>query len=152
MKTAVCSHGGARAVSIAFLLFAALVSPAAGRTMQNINQNWKFNYGDVTGAQATTFVDAAWSTVSLPHTFRYTNYHEALPRGIGWYRRHFSLLATDSTKKIFLEFGGAMTVAQVWVNGGTTPLPCTQSNYGAADTTHYGGAGTCPLPSILPAR
>jgi beta-galactosidase/beta-glucuronidase len=115
----------------------AIFHSAPARTLQNINSAWKFNYSDVSGAAVTTYNDAGWSTVYLPHTFKYHNYHDGLSRGIGWYRRHFTIAAADSTKKVFLEFQGAMTVAQVYVNGSL--LNCTQSNYGPTDTTHYGG-------------
>ncbi len=66
-------------VSFQFLFLALFVFNAVGAVFQppqtnrlkvNINTNWKFNLGDVTGAQAATFSDAAWSTVHLPHNFQ----------------------------------------------------------------------------------
>ncbi len=101
--------------------------PQTNRSKVNINTNWKFNLGDVTGAQAATFSDAAWSTVHLPHNF------QTLPitggtfyRGIGWYRKHVAFDNTYSNKIITLYFEGAMTVTQVWINGQVLPI-------------HYGG-------------
>jgi beta-galactosidase len=47
-------------------------------------------------------------------------------RGIVWYRKHFSLPSAYAGRRITLYFEGAMTTAEVWING--TKL-----------TTHYGG-------------
>ncbi|WP_194922375.1 sugar-binding domain-containing protein, partial [Catenulispora rubra] len=38
-------------------------------------------------------------------------------RGIGWYRRHFTAPTALAGKKLWLQFDGANTVADVWVNG-----------------------------------
>lgn len=97
------------------------------RTVQSMNANWKFYKGDATGAQSTSFSDALWQTVQVPHPFDYLDYHvPTYYQGIGWYRKTFSLDATAAGKKVFLRFEGAMTVAQVYVNG-------------TLITTHYGG-------------
>ncbi|HWH67957.1 MAG TPA: beta-galactosidase GalB, partial [Candidatus Sulfotelmatobacter sp.] len=37
--------------------------------------------------------------------------------GIGWYRKHFAVAATDSGKRFYLEVDGAMSYASVWLNG-----------------------------------
>jgi hypothetical protein len=107
--------------------YAAFQAPQTNRVKMNFDINWKFNRGDVSGAEAAAFSDAAWSTVHLPHNF------QTLPitggtfyRGIGWYRRHFTLDNTYANKIITLYFEGAMTVTQVWINGQTFPI-------------HYGG-------------
>ena len=106
---------------------AAFQAPQTNREKITINTNWKFNLGNVTGAEAATFPDGAWGTVHLPHNF------QTLPitggtfyRGIGWYRRHFVFDNSYSNKIITLYFEGAMTVTQVWINGQTLPI-------------HYGG-------------
>ena len=83
----------------------------------------KFNRGDVTGADAATFNDQGWTTVNLPHTFQNlsvlsTSYY----RGIGCYRKHFTLGAEQTGRKVLLYFEGAMTVTQVWINGTALPL------------------------------
>jgi beta-galactosidase len=92
------------------------------RVAQNINSNWKFNSGDVAGAQSPTFNDASWQTVQLPNTPAYTNYELSMTstafwRGICWYRKTLAINAAYQGKKVFLEFEGAMTIAQVYVNG-----------------------------------
>lgn len=99
---------------------ASTYSPPALRQRVDLNTGWKFNKGDVAGAQATTFNDSAWASVSTPHTWNATdgsdggnNYY----RGIGWYRRHYAVPAADAGKQLYLQFAGANQVADVWVNG-----------------------------------
>ena len=97
------------------------------RVVQNINLTWKYNKGDVTNAEAPDFNDNSWSVVHLPHTFEYTDYRfSSFYRGIGWYRKKVTIDAAYQGKKIFLEFEGAMSVAQVYING-------------TLHTTHLGG-------------
>lgn len=92
------------------------------------NDGWKFYLGDATGAQATTFSDASWSTVYLPHTPRIElNYNtSSIYMGVCWYRKSFTPDASYMGKKCFLEFEAAMQTAQVYVNG-------------ALAVTHLGG-------------
>ena len=99
---------------------AAIYSPPAARQIADLNAGWKFNRSDVAGAQATAFNDAAWAGVTIPHTWNATdasdgggNYY----RGIGWYRRHYTVPAAYAGKQLFLQFAGANQVADVWVNG-----------------------------------
>jgi beta-galactosidase len=99
---------------------AATYTPPALRQRVDLNTGWKFNKGDVAGAQAPTFNDSAWASVSTPHTWNATdgsdggnNYY----RGIGWYRRHYTVPAADTGKQLYLQFAGANQVADVWVNG-----------------------------------
>jgi len=76
---------------------------------------------DVPGAEAPTFDDGAWQTISLPHTWNAedgadgpkTRYY----RGVGWYRRHVRLAPTLKGQSLFLQFDGAATVTDVFVNG-----------------------------------
>ncbi len=112
---------------LSMALCAVFFSPLSARTVQSLNLNWKFNLGDVSGAQNTTYNDGAWQSVCVPHTFQCTDYHYAsFYRGIGWYRKSFTVDASAAGKKVFLGFEGAMTVAQVYVNGTLV-------------STHYGG-------------
>jgi beta-galactosidase len=97
---------------------AAFTPPQTARTKLNMNQNWKFKGSDVTGANAATFDDASWTTVHLPHNFQDVpitggTYY----RGIGWYRKHFTLDAGMQGREITVYFEGAMTVAEFWING-----------------------------------
>ena len=90
------------------------------RQSSNLDAGWKFLRSNASGAQAPTFDDSSWSTVNVPHTWNAldgqdggNNYY----RGIGWYRKHFTPSATLAGKKLWLQFDGVNTVADVWVNG-----------------------------------
>jgi beta-galactosidase len=91
-----------------------------------ITTDWRFLKGDAPGAEADTFADTAWRTLDLPHDWaiegpfdRKINPHDAsLPFfGVAWYRKHFTLPATAKGKRIAVQFDGAMSNAQVWLNG-----------------------------------
>jgi beta-galactosidase len=113
--------------SIPALFAATFTPPQTARIKLNMNQTWKFNRSDVNGANATTFDDDAWSTVHLPHNFQDVGITGGTYyRGVGWYRKHFTLDAAMQGKQITVYFEGAMTVAEFWING--TKL-----------ATHYGG-------------
>src|SRR5689334_3254761 len=84
--------------------------PASNRVDGNINSAWKFIRQDVAGAQNTGFDDSAWSGISLPHTWNNmdgqdggNNYY----RGIGWYRKHYTVPAGYAGRRLFLQFDGA---------------------------------------------
>ncbi|GAA4245063.1 glycoside hydrolase family 2 protein [Dactylosporangium darangshiense] len=99
---------------------AATYSPPDLRTRVDLNSGWKFNKGDVAGAEQPGFNDAGWSAVSTPHTWNAAdgadggnNYY----RGTGWYRRHYTVPGAYAGKQLYLQFAGANQVADVWVNG-----------------------------------
>jgi beta-galactosidase len=99
---------------------AATYTPPAVRQRVDLNTGWRFNKGDVAGAEATTFNDSAWQQLNVPHTWNAldgadggNNYY----RGVGWYRRHYTVPAAYAGKMLFLQFAGANQVADVWVNG-----------------------------------
>jgi hypothetical protein len=80
----------------------------------------------VDGAAGRDFNDSGWARKSLPHDFvvegtpdmiNGDKSHGYLPKGVGWYRRLFSLATADKDKELSLEFGGAYRDAMVYVNG-----------------------------------
>jgi len=88
--------------------------PASPRAKINFDLNWKFIRQDVAGAEAPAFDDAAWATVSTPHTFNdvdsfrqiisHSGGDRGTYKGLSWYRKHFKLPAKYSGHEIFLEF------------------------------------------------
>lgn len=102
--------------------------PASGRTTLNFNPSWKFVKADPAGASAAGFDDAAWVTVSAPHTFNDTDTFDnwSLPGHRGeqeqwggrtWYRKNFAAPADWQGKKVFIEFEAVRQVAEVYLNG-----------------------------------
>jgi beta-galactosidase len=89
------------------------------------------------GLEATTVNDNSWQKLDLPHDWAITGPFRIelegatgkLPwKGIGWYRKHFTVPVTDAGKQIFIDFDGAMANAKIWLNGkyvGTWPYGYT---------------------------
>jgi beta-galactosidase len=91
-----------------------------------LDSGWRFMQGDSAGlaGQAMSpadanWIDSNWQTVSIPHCWGWeeaqqgnTNYY----RGPGWYRRELDVLPQKS-KRYFLRFEAASSVADVYVNG-----------------------------------
>lgn len=92
----------------------------------SFNSNWLFHKGDVDNAQNTDFDDSGWRPLDLPHDWaiegpfsdKYNARTGGLPvHGIGWYRKHFNVSKDMEGKIISVEFDGAMSNSQVFVNG-----------------------------------
>jgi len=102
--------------------------PASPRAVYNFNSGWKFVFGDAVGADQSAFDDAAWVSVSLPHTWNEIDTYRAYIShsggdqsehlfGIGWYRKHFKLPASAAGQKVFLQFDGLRQAARFFLNG-----------------------------------
>jgi len=72
------------------------------------------------------FDDGAWRALTLPHDWAIEGPFDQqlsgdtgkLPyAGVGWYRKKFTLPASDAGRRVHLEFDGAMSYALVWCNG-----------------------------------
>ena len=70
--------------------------------------------------------DSAWRQLNLPHDWGIEGpfKQEAsgstgkLPwEGVGWYRKHFTVPASDKDRRLCLAVDGAMSYANVWFNG-----------------------------------
>ena len=81
--------------------------------------------GEVPYAQPG-FDDSDWRKLNLPHDWgvegpfkqEYPGETGKLPWwGVGWYRKHLSVPASDSDRQYALEVDGAMAYASVWLNG-----------------------------------
>ena len=100
------------------------VADAATRT-QGFSENWKFNLGDASGAEAPTFDDSAWEHVDVPHDYsinqEYTKSGEGESAyklgGIGWYRKAFQVGEELSGKRVRIDFDGVYMDATVYING-----------------------------------
>jgi len=91
----------------------------------NFNGNWKFNLGDITGAESASFDDSSWEHIDLPHDYSIdqerTRAGEAessyLLGGVGWYRKTFEVADELAGKRLRLDFDGIYMDATVYVNG-----------------------------------
>jgi len=97
------------------------------RIIQNFGKDWKFNLGDIPGAEVVGFNDSGWRTLNVPHDWSIegefsdknpaTPSGGALPGGIGWYRKTFNLREMDEDKLVFIDFDGVYQNSEVWING-----------------------------------
>lgn len=93
----------------------------------DFDKDWKFFLGNDSLASSPGYDDRSWRKLSLPHDWSIeasfskshpaTNQGGALPGGIGWYRKSFTLPAQYNNKKIAIEFDGVYKNSEVWING-----------------------------------
>jgi len=98
-----------------------------GRSIVNFGKDWKFQLGDVPGAEAVGFADASWRKLNVPHDWSIEGEFSeknpatpgggALPGGIGWYRKSFKVSAEDLKGTVFIDFDGVYQNSEVWING-----------------------------------
>lgn len=99
--------------------------PAWSREIVTLDEAWRFQQGEVAGAQEEGFDDGGWEAVRVPHDWSIGGRFKEtaptrgdggwLPSGVAWYRKEFSLDATG--KRVWVEFDGVMANAEVWING-----------------------------------
>ncbi|MDQ1296620.1 MAG: beta-galactosidase, partial [Bacteroidota bacterium] len=115
-----------------------LTAQESPRSRELFNDNWKFvkyfNAYDESitadkepaGLEMPGVADKAWRTVDLPHDWAIEgpfsdtleNFTALLPwKGIGWYRKHFTVNEADKDKRFYIDFDGAMAYSKVWLNG-----------------------------------
>jgi beta-galactosidase len=110
-----------------FFLLLLTISVSAQRSIVKFNKGWKFFLGDDSTAREAKFDDNKWRSVNLPHdwsiegtfneTYPTTFNEGALPAGIGWYRKTFSLPLTSKNKRVLIRFDGVYRNSEVWING-----------------------------------
>ncbi|UCG55992.1 MAG: DUF4982 domain-containing protein [Phycisphaerales bacterium] len=101
-------------------------SDLAGRRAASFNRDWKFAKGDQDGVDAPDFPDSQWQPVRLPHDWAIAGpfdpsengYAGKLPwKGVGWYRKTFTLDEADVGRRVYFDFDGVMAFPKVYVNG-----------------------------------
>lgn len=117
---------------------------AQQRTQITLENDWKFTRTDNINASQTNFDDSRWQSVRVPHDWAIygpfsvindqqntaikqdgqTNALEHAGRtgglpfvGVGWYRTLFEIPNYNKNQKTFIQFDGAMSNAQVFING-----------------------------------
>ena len=131
---------------------ATAATPENPRVTEPFDNGWRFLKSDATGAEAGAFDDSAWTTVNLPHDwsiygpFAATNKTGGagafLPSGVVWYRKHFTLPAGQSSRRVSIEFDGVMQNSKVWINGtllGERPYGYVSFRYDLTPHLNFGG-------------
>jgi beta-galactosidase len=103
--------------------------PANNRVEFNLDIGWKFTKNVNTNESAPTLDDSTWTDISLPHTFNdvdtwvdWVAFATDMPvmptwEGNTWYRKHFTLDASYTGRKVFIEFQGIRDMGTFYMNG-----------------------------------
>ncbi|NDV46619.1 DUF4982 domain-containing protein [Paludibacter sp. 221] len=107
-----------------FTLF--LSVKADSRKKIDFNSSWKFKSSITNDTPAaTSYNDASWEVVNIPHTWNATDAEDGgnnYLKTASWYRKQLPWKAEYTGKKIYLEFLGANTKAECFVNGQSVGL------------------------------
>jgi beta-galactosidase len=105
------------------------------RLRYTINNNWKFQVGDIKNAHKKSFDDNTWKNINIPHDFNggidgensnvflgrfdFDNDPDKrlMYKGPGWYRLVLNIEKKYADKRIFIEFEAVSLEAHVYVNG-----------------------------------
>ncbi len=111
----------------ALSLIMCTVSPSKVRKTELFTKGWQFQLGDVTNGQEPGLDDSQWRMLDLPHDWsiegEFSKEHPAtpgggaLPGGIGWYRKTFTIPESEKGRLAFIEFDGVYKNSEVWING-----------------------------------
>lgn len=93
----------------------------------DFDNDWQFHPGDDSLASRPDFNDSHWRTLNLPHDWSIegqfskenpsTTAEGALPTGIGWYRKTFTVSESFKGKQVYIDFDGVFQNSEVWING-----------------------------------
>ncbi len=121
------------------------------RHTEDFSKNWKFHLGDVTNAQKINLNDSDWRILDLPHDWSIEGEFKkdnpatpgggALPGGVGWYRKTFSIAESENKKLAYVEFDGVYRNSEVWINGyylGKRPYGYSSFQYQLTPFLKYG--------------
>ncbi|MCH5311736.1 MAG: DUF4982 domain-containing protein [Prevotella sp.] len=108
-------------------VLAAFSLSASADERELFDEGWRFSRNDSTYMSWFGYDDRQWRVLDLPHdwaiegdftaTARSGASGGALPGGIGWYRKYFTIAKADRDKKFFIDFDGAYMNSKVWING-----------------------------------
>ena len=131
--------------ALAILLLGA--QSLSARDRQSFDKDWLFVLADSASMQNSEYADGHWRRLNLPHDWAiegdFSPSHPsgasggALPGGIGWYRKHFSLSPDEKYDRFTITFDGVYMNSTVYINGhklGTRPYGYSTFEY---DLTPY---------------
>ena len=127
---------------------------AEARDRQCFDSDWRFALADDAAMAAVGYNDSQWRRLNVPHDWAiegdfYAGHPSgagggALPGGIGWYRKHFTVESgalETARSRFFLEFDGVYMNATVYVNGqkvGYRPYGYSSFEYDITPYLHEG--------------
>ena len=121
--------------------------PLSAREHRSFDRGWLFTLSDSTEMYQPSYSDGHWRRLNLPHDWAIEGEFSpsnpsgasdgALPGGIGWYRKHFSLSPDEKYDRFTITFDGVYMNSTVYINGhklGTRPYGYSTFEY---DLTPY---------------
>ena len=130
----------------------AIACGATARERINFDKGWRFALADSVQMSALDYNDSKWHTLNVPHDWAIEgdfsasapsgNSGGALPGGIGWYRKTFTVDNADKGKMMYIDFDGVYMNAKVWINGtllGQRPYGYSSFRYDLTPYIIYGG-------------
>ena len=129
---------------INLLLLISLATINSWGQEQTLQKRWKFSREDNPEFSGTAYNDAHWQSVTVPHDWaiygpfdmendiqrtaikqdgqkaaiEHTGRTGGLPFvGVGWYRTTFDVSTLTNDKEVFVQFDGAMSNPEVYING-----------------------------------
>ena len=112
---------------LCIIFLSGIHSVNAQRITLSFDKDWRFIQSDEKGAEQSSYNDAAWRKLDVPHDWSIEGPYDQknptrsgggyLPAGVGWYRKTFSLDNSYAGKKVFIGFDGVMAYSEVWING-----------------------------------
>ena len=100
--------------------YAELAPSVSQRQILPLNRRWLYSEKSSPDAMKPGFNDRSWKSVTLPHTNKMlpmNGFDEKEYTFVSAYRRHFKLPSALKGRRIFVDFGGVMTAARVFING-----------------------------------
>src|SRR5205823_7870995 len=90
------------------------------RQIISLNRGWLYSEKSSPEAMQPGFNDKNWTRVNIPHTNKMlpmNGFDEKEYMFVSAYRRHFRLPNSLKGQRVFVDFGGVMTAANVFING-----------------------------------
>lgn len=101
--------------------------PLSAREHRSFDRGWLFTLSDSTEMYQPSYSDGHWRRLNLPHDWAIEGDFSpsnpsgasggALPGGIGWYRKHFSLSPDEKYDRFTITFDGVYMNSTVYING-----------------------------------
>ncbi len=147
-----------------WMVWMAVAGVATAREVTDFNEGWRFaRFGampdgsqkaEPQNLEAVELDDSGWRALRLPHDWAIEGpFRMELPgrtgklpyEGIGWYRKNFTVPASDKGQKVFVDFDGAMSRSKVYINGqyaGEWPYGYSSFRIELTDHINFGGENT----------
>lgn len=150
-----CNHMKKILFLFIFVLFlekdCTLSAQVSYRSVESFNHGWLFSLRDSTINQMPAQGNKKWRELNLPHDWSIEGKFDknnpagtdgaALPGGLGWYCKSFTVPQVSRGKQVYIVFDGIYRCSKVWINGhylGFRPNGYISFRYDLTPYLHYG--------------